>query len=228
VIAPIVVRNYVVFPDFTPTGGTIGVNLWEGLGETELGRANGFLYGDDKLIEYERKKYRWPAERQIDLQLPDGIRRDRERTRESLAFIRQHPIWYLGVMLGRMWGMLKVAGDPVPYSASNGINVTSQKCLPSHWQGGVVALGVNVLGMIQSVVRYLFLPLAAFGIYIGVRRDWRVSCLLLVTVLYYLVPGTAGHTEMRYVLPMHGVLIVFAGVAADYLFQLISMRQKSV
>jgi len=99
----------------------------------------------------------------------------------------------------------------VPYSASNGINVTSQKCLRQHWQGGAVALGVNVLGMIQSVVRYLFLPLAAFGIYVGVRRDWRLSCLLLVTVLYYLVPGTAGHTEMRYVLPMHGVLIVFAG-----------------
>ena len=73
---------------------------------------------------------------------------------------------------------------------------------------------------------FLFLPLAAFGIYFGVRRDWRASCLLLVTVLYYLVPGTAGHTEMRYVLPMHGVLIVFAGVAVDYLFQLIS--EKSV
>jgi hypothetical protein len=218
VIAPIVIRNYVVFPDFTPTGGTIGVNLWEGLGETEPGRASGFLYGDDKLIEYERKKYGWPPDMQIDLQLPDGIRRDRERTRESIAFIKQHPIWYLGVMIGRMWGMLKVAGDPMPYSASNGINVTSQKCLPLQWQGGVVALGVNVLGMIQSVVRYLFLPLAAFGVYVGVRRDWRASCVLLVTVLYYLVPGTTGHTEMRYVLPMHGVLIVFAGVAVDYLF----------
>ena len=213
VIAPIVVRNYMVFPDFTPTGGTIGVNLWEGLGETELGRANGFLFGDDKMVEYERKKYGWPPDMQIDPQWPDGIRRDRERTRESLAFIRQHPIWYLGVMLGRMWGMLKVAGDPVPYCASNGINVTSKKCLPPHWQGGVVALGVNVLGMIQSVVRYLFLPLAALGIYVAVRKDWRVSCLLLVTVLYYLVPGTAAHTEIRYVLPMHGVLIVFAGVA---------------
>src|SRR6185369_9513201 len=33
-IAPIVIRNYLVFPDFTPTGGTIGANLWEGLGET--------------------------------------------------------------------------------------------------------------------------------------------------------------------------------------------------
>jgi hypothetical protein len=154
----------------------------------------------------------------VDLQWPDGIRRDGERTRQSLEFIKQHPVWYLGVMLGRMWGMLKVAGDPAPYCGSAGINVTSTKTLAPHWQGGVLAFGVNVLGMIQSVVRYLFLPLAAFGIYVAARRDWRLTCLLLVTVLYYLVPGTAGHTEIRYVLPMHGVLIVFAGAAIDRLY----------
>jgi hypothetical protein len=38
-----------------------------------------------------------------------------------------------------------------------------------------------------------------------------VSCVLLVTILYYLVPGTVGHTEIRYVLPMHALLTVFAG-----------------
>ena len=213
VIAPIIVRNYVVFPDFTPTGGTIGVNLWEGLGETEFGRQHGFVFGDDKLVERERVKMGLPPGADIGLQFPDGIRRDRERTRESLAFIKQHPVWYAGVMLGRMWGMLKIAGKPVPYSGTSGINVTSAKCLSPARQGGVVALAVNVLGMIQSVVRYLFLPLAAFGIWIAVRRDWRVSCILLVTVLYYLVPGTAAHTELRYVLPMHGLLTVFAGCA---------------
>jgi hypothetical protein len=84
-----------------------------------------------------------------------------------------------------------------------------------------VALGVNVLGMIQSVVRYLFLPLAAFGIYVAARRDWRIACVLLVTVLYYLVPGTFAHTEIRYVLPMHGVLIVFAGAGIDKLISVI-------
>jgi 4-amino-4-deoxy-L-arabinose transferase-like glycosyltransferase len=214
VIAPIVVRNYLVFPDFTPTGGTIGINLWEGLGETELGRQNGFLYGDHKVIEHERAQLGLPADFPIEAQWPDGIRRDRERTRESLAFIKQHPIWYAGVMLGRMWGMLKVAGDPVPYSASSGINVTSAKCLSPQHQGGVLALAVNVLGMIQSVVRYLFLPLAAIGIWFGITRDWRLSCILLVTILYYLVPGTAAHTEIRYVLPMHGLLTVFAGCIA--------------
>jgi len=209
VIAPIVVRNYLVFPDFTPTGGTIGVNLWEGLGETELGRQNGFILGDDKMLAQERVKLSLPADAQ--LQWPDGIRRDRERAREALDFIKQHPIWYAGVMLGRMWGMLKVAGDPVPYTGTSGINVTSPKCLPPNRQGGVLALVVNVLGMIQSVVRYLFLPLTAFGLWLGMRSDWRVCCILLVTILYYLVPGTAAHTEIRYVLPMHGLLTVFAG-----------------
>ncbi|HEU4768996.1 MAG TPA: hypothetical protein VFS77_16545, partial [Pyrinomonadaceae bacterium] len=81
------------------------------------------------------------------------------------------------------------------------------------------AAGVNVLGMIQSVVRYLFLPLAALGIYVAARKDWRLSLLLLVTVVYYLVPGTAAHTEIRYVLPMHGVLIAFAGAAVDHMVQ---------
>ena len=221
VIAPIVIRNYLVFPDFTPTGGTIGANLWEGLGETELGRQHGFILGDTKMVEVERARMGWPADMQIDVQWPDGIRRDRERTREALAFIRQRPVWYLGVMLGRMWGMLKVAGDPVPHTGISGINVTSKKCLPPNWQGGVVAFAVNMLGMIQSVARYLFLPLAAFGIYVGFRNDWRLSCLMLVTVLYYLVPGTVGHTEIRYVLPMHGILIVFASVGVDKLSRLI-------
>ena len=221
VILPIVIRNYLVFPDFTPTGGTIGVNLWEGLGETELGRSNGFLFGDDKMVARERAQMGLPVDAPLEVQWPDGIRRDRERTRESLAFIRQHPIWYAGVMLGRMWGMLKVAGDPVPYTGTSGINVTSAKCLPASWQGGLLAFGVNVLGMVQSVVRYLFLPLAVFGIYVAVRKELAITCLLLVTVLYYLVPGTAAHTEMRYVLPMHGTLIVFAGAAISELIRVI-------
>jgi hypothetical protein len=220
-IAPIVIRNYVIFPEFTPTGGTIGVNLWEGLGETELGQQHGFILGDVKMLEVERQRMGLPADMPLDIQWPDGIRRDRERTRESLAFIRQHPVWYLGVMLGRMWGMLKVAGDPVPHTGSSGINVTSRKCLPEHWQGGVLAFGVNVLGSIQSVARYLFLPFAAFGIYVAMRTDWRLSCLMLVTVLYYLVPGTTAHTEIRYVLPMQGLLIVFASVGIVQLIRII-------
>jgi len=212
IVSPIVVRNYISFPDFTPTGGTIGTNLWEGLGETELGRSNGFLYGDDKMVERERIKMGLPAEFPLEPQWPNGIQRDRERVRESLDFIKQHPIWYTGVMLQRMWGMLKVAGKPLPYYGSSGINVTGSKCLLPAWQGGIVAAGVNVLGMLQSVIRYLLLPLMVVGIFVAVRRNLATTGLLGVTILYYLIPGTAAHTEIRYMLPMHGLLTVFAGV----------------
>jgi 4-amino-4-deoxy-L-arabinose transferase-like glycosyltransferase len=212
VVSPIVIRNYVVFPDFTPTGGTVGVNLWEGLGETELGRGHGFAYGDDKLLAVERARMGLAAEAPLKLFWPDGIRRDRERTRESLAFIKERPFWYAGVMAQRMWGMLKVAGEPLPYYGSSGINVTSRKTLPESRQGGPLALFVNLLGMLQSVARYLFLPLAGLGVWAAARRDFLATALILTTVLYYLVPGTAAHTEIRYTLPMHGLLAVVAGV----------------
>jgi hypothetical protein len=42
-----------------------------------------------------------------------------------------------------------------------------------------------------------------------------------VTVLYYLVPGTSAHTEIRYVLPMQGILTVFAGAAIGELIRVI-------
>jgi 4-amino-4-deoxy-L-arabinose transferase-like glycosyltransferase len=219
VVSPIVLRNYLTFPDFTPTGGTIGINLWEGLGETDLGRRNGFVFGDQKMLEIERRKMGLPEGAVVKAQWPDGIRRDKERTRESLSFIKKHPVWYAGVMLRRMWGMLKVAGAPLPYYGSSGINVTSKKCLPQNWQGGVLAVYVNALGMFQSVVRYLLLLLIVIGIYFAVRRDLMVSGILLTTVFYYLAPGTAAHPEFRYMLPMHAVLIVFGGVALQRLWQ---------
>jgi 4-amino-4-deoxy-L-arabinose transferase-like glycosyltransferase len=212
-ISPIMIRNYLVFPEFSPTGGTVGANLWEGLGETELGRQHGFVFGDDKMLELERIKMGLPPDAYLDTQWPDGIRRNHQRTREAVAFIRQHPVWYAGVMAGRMWGLLKVAGDPVPYTGTAGINVTSRKCLPPERQGGVLAFAVNGLGMIQSVARYLFLPLVVLGLVMAFRADWRLSCVLLVTIVYYLIAGTVGHTEVRYVVPMHGVLAVFAGAA---------------
>jgi len=220
-ISPIVVRNYVVFPDFTPTGGTIGANLWEGLGEAELGRANGFAVGDDILIEHERVKMGVPAGAPFEAMWPDGIKRERERTREALAFIKQHPVWYAGVILRRMWGMLKVAGEPLPYYGTSGINVTSRKCLSPARQGGLLALLVNGLGMLQSVTRYALLPLALVGCGFAVRANWPPTSLFFATIFYYLVPGTLAHTEIRYVLTLHWILPIFAGLAVVTLLNFI-------
>ena len=226
VVSPIVVRNYLVFPDFTPTGGTIGTNLWEGLGETELGRQHGFRFGDHLMLESERIKMGVPADARFDIMWPDGIRREKERTRESLAFIKQHPVWYAGVMLNRMWGMLKIAGTPSPYYGSAGINVTSKKTLPPQRHGGLLSLIVNLLGMVQSVTRYLLVPLAAAGMVLGARQQRLMTALLLATIFYYLVPGSAAHTEIRYVLPLHCLLPVFAGVTLTYAWDFVWRRRS--
>ena len=221
VVAPIAIRNIVVFNEFVLTGLNVGTNFWEGLGETEYGRSLGAPYGDDVMVEQERVELGLSADFPITPVWPDGIRRDRERVRKSLKIIASRPFWYVGVMAQRMWGMLKFAGEPSPYYGSPGINCTSSKCLPLGLQGGVIGIGVNLLGMIQSVFRYVALPLMVCGVWLAFRKNWKVTTLLLATVFYYLVPGSAAHTELRYVLPMQAVLLVFAGYAVCRLADLI-------
>lgn len=220
-LAPVIIRNAVAFRAFLPTGLGVGTNLWEGIGETERAAEFGAVYGDANVIEQERAEMKLAPDAPFGLYYPNGVERDRLRARKALKVIAAHPLWYAGVMARRMWGMLKYAGAPLPYYGSAGINVTSRKTLPEAWQGGVVAFGVNLLGMLQSVFRYLALPLLLGGVWLAFRRDQRISWLLLATVLYYLLAGSALHMEIRYVLPMQAVLLIFAALATCRLGEIV-------
>jgi hypothetical protein len=220
-IAPLVIRNTVAFRAFVPTGLGTGTNLWEGIGETERAAEFGAVFGDAALIEQERREMNLPDDAPLGLYWPNGVERDRARTRKALKVIAAHPLWYAGVMTQRMWGMLKYAGRPLPYYGSAGINVTSRKSLPESRQNGVLALLVNLLGMLQSVFRYVALPLMIVGIALTLRRDWRPTWLLLATVLYYLIIGSSLHMEIRYGLPMQSLLLVFAGLAVCHLVEIV-------
>ena len=218
VIAPVVIRNVVVFyPEIAPTGLNVGLNLWEGIGETDRGAEFGAPGSDAEVIAQDRNEMGLAADAPLGINYPDGIRRDRERGRKALAIIKTHPVWYAGTMARRVWGHFKFAGAPVPHVGSAGLNVTSTKTLPLDHQGGLLALSVNGLGMIQSVWRYLALPLMLFGVGLSFRKDWRMTGVLLATVAYYLATLAVGHSEIRYGLPMQAILILFAGVAVYYL-----------
>ena len=212
-IAPVIARNSYAFHAFVPGGMGFGTNLWEGLGETSRAAEFGAVFGDAALIEQERAEMGLAPDAELALYWPNGLQRDRARMRKALNVIKAHPFWYAGVMARRMAGMLKYAGEPVPYFGTAGINVTSKKCLPQAWQGGLLALCVNVLGMLQSVLRYLLLPLMLCGVFLAFRRDRRTSAFILTIILYYLVVGSIMHTELRYGLPMHALLFIFAGLA---------------
>ena len=120
-------------------------------------------------------------------------------------------------MARRIWAHLKFAGKPAPNVGSAGVNVTGPKTLPPNRQGGVLALAVNVLGAIQSVWRWLALPLMVVGVWAAFRQNRVATWLLLATVVYYLATLAIGHSEIRYGLPMQAILIVFAGVAVSQL-----------
>jgi hypothetical protein len=212
-VAPVIVRNSRAFHAFVPGGMGFGTNLWEGLGETSRAAEFGAVFGDANVIEQERAEMGLAQDAPLALYWPDGLERDRARMRKSLAVIKAHPFWFAGVMARRMAGMLKYAGEPVPYMGTAGINLTGKKCLPLEWQGGILAFGVNLLGMLQSVLRYLLLPLMLVGAFLAFRRDWRASALVLTIILYYLIVGSVLHTELRYGLPMQALLFIFAGLA---------------
>lgn len=225
-VTPLLIRNAVAFHVFMPTGLGVGTNLWEGIGETDRAAEFGAVFGDKEVIEQERVALGVAPDAAFGLYYPDGVNRDRERIRKSLAVIARHPIWYAGVVLRRMMGVLKFAGKPAPYYGSAGINVSSKKCLPQDWQGGIAGGFVNFLGMVQSVLRYLALPLMLAGIWMAIKQDWRKASVLLATVAYYLVVGSALHTEIRYGLPMQAVLFVFAGVVVNSLIVLLKLHNE--
>jgi 4-amino-4-deoxy-L-arabinose transferase-like glycosyltransferase len=221
VISPVVIRNLVVFyPQVAPTGLGIGWNLWAGIGETQRGPEFGASCCDEQVIEQDRRALGLAPDAQLGLFFPDGIRRDRERGQKALAVIRSHPFWYAGVMTQRLWGHLKFAGRPAPNVGSAGFNVTSRKCLSPDHQGGPLAFGVTALGMIQSILRYLALPLMLIGIAVALRKDWRTTGLILATVFYYLLTLAVGHSEIRYGLPMQALLFIFAGVAVCWMLSI--------
>jgi hypothetical protein len=224
-VTPLLIRNAIAFRAFVPTGLGMGTNLWEGIGETERAAEFGAVIGDTKLVEQERKEMGLGPDVPLTLYLPNGVERDRARTRKALRVIAAHPLWYSGVMLKRMWGMLKFAGEPIPYYGSMGINVTSRKTLPPSWQGSPLAVPVTVLGMIQSVYRYLALPLVIAGLYLAFRWRRSVTWLLLATVLYYLIIGSALHMEIRYGLAMQSLLLLFAAVCITQIVEWIRRRR---
>jgi hypothetical protein len=227
-IAPIVIRNAIAFHAFVPTGLGVGTNLWEGLGETEWGSTLGAVPNDSDTVEQERVALGVPPDAHFGLYHPDGVRRDRERTHKALAIIRAHPMLYATAVFRRMLGVLKYAGKPAPFCGSPGLNVTSKRCLPPTWQNGLLPAGVNLLGMVQSVFRWIAMPLIMLGAWLAFRRDARTTGLILAIVLYYLVVGSLMHTNIRYGLPMHTLLLIFAGLAICHFMDLIQRRRRPV
>lgn len=221
-IAPITIRNYVVYGEFVPIQLGTGLNLWEGIADAS-GDRFGAVRMDTEIATQEAEWYNDPRYAGS-WTTPDGIRRDRDRTSRSLDVILHHPFWYAGVILGRCGEMLKYSAHaPLVFTINQARSGQRTAPLKRGWEA--LASGESQVGgdrsidwlrpivrPLQRIAKETMLLFIIIGAMILFALSWRRSLFLMIVPLYYFVFQSAMHTEFRYTLPMHYFMFVFAGV----------------
>jgi hypothetical protein len=105
VIAPITIRNALVFRTFVPINLGTGQNLSAGIGDYDVEQRFGLPATDDGACAQEAQWAGRP-DYAAELYRPDGIERDRGRAARALSVIRSHPAWFAGTMVRRVRTML--------------------------------------------------------------------------------------------------------------------------
>jgi hypothetical protein len=105
IIAPITIRNWVIYHRFIPLTVASGLNLVQGIAEFDREKRFGMPLGDG---DAKLKDIEWHnnPEYAQGLWQPDGIERDRYRFARGLEVMRQHPVWFAGAMVRRAGFML--------------------------------------------------------------------------------------------------------------------------
>jgi Dolichyl-phosphate-mannose-protein mannosyltransferase len=219
-IAPITIRNYVVYGEFIPIQVGVGVILWEGIGDAS-GDRFGAVKEDTEVAKqeadlYDDRRYAgsWAT--------PDGIKRDRDRTRRSLDIIVHHPIWYAGVMLRRCGEMLKYSAHaPLVLTISQVSSRQRTAPIKRGWneitlnQSSLI-VGESIFWMrpvvrrLQRISKEAMLGFIILGAMILFAASWRRALFISIVPLYYFLFQSAMHTEFRYTLPMQYFIFVFA------------------
>lgn len=207
-VAPLTVRNAVVFGEFIPVSLGSGQTLIEGIGDYDPEERFGLPDTDVELQRQEAETYGRPDYAST-LFGPDAIERDRARRARAFSVIRAHPLWFASVMTRRGVSMLRLERVPL---ASNAVPVS---------EGWTRPLRLVLRAAQKLFITAVFVPLYLLGLVLLARaRRTRALAALVAVPLYYLCVQSALHTEYRYVLAIHYVLFVAAGAALHYLILL--------
>jgi len=238
-IAPITLRNYVVYGEFVPVSSNSGIVLWEGIADAG-GERFGAVPTDGEVERQEARLYGNPRYKTW-WASPDGIRRDRERIRRGLAVIQAHPIWFAGAMLRRAGDLLDYAASAPPLVGSAGaaspITETADDAEPESgtrplsetWnppeavatlapllsKEACLALGRafgparRAARAAQNLLRFTMLPALLVGAVGLGALSPRRALFLALVPLCFLLFQTAVHLEFRMTLTMHALLSLF-------------------
>jgi hypothetical protein len=166
IIAPIIIRNWIVFHHFVPLSILAGLNLVEGIADYDKENRFGMPRNDAECALKDAEWYGRPdyADR---FWRPDGIERDQARFARGLGVVRSNPGWFLGVMLHRMEFMLRyndfrqhdfpqIATAPTLSAASNfGHKLEPPAQMTPMWSSSsreLMANGNVVSGLAQAAI----------------------------------------------------------------------------
>ncbi|HKO60041.1 MAG TPA: glycosyltransferase family 39 protein [Pyrinomonadaceae bacterium] len=107
VIAPLTIRNWIVFHHFIPVSLGAGQTMLEGISDYDPDRRFGIPQTDMGIMKMEAEENGRP-DYYSTLFAPDGIKRDRLRVARGMRIIRNNPGWFLGVMVQRAGSMLRL------------------------------------------------------------------------------------------------------------------------
>lgn len=106
-LAPLTIRNAVVYRHFVPVSLGAGQTMLEGIADYDQAGTLGIPATDMGIMKMEAALYGRPDYYGM-LFNPDGIKRERLRLKQALGVIAAHPLWFAGVMVRRGAGMLRL------------------------------------------------------------------------------------------------------------------------
>ncbi|HEY0544828.1 MAG TPA: glycosyltransferase family 39 protein [Pyrinomonadaceae bacterium] len=222
-IAPLTIRNAMVFHKFIPVSLGSGVTMIEGIADYDSQGRFGLPQTDMEVMRQEASIYK-REDYAGTLYNPDGVERERGRTTRGLAVIAAHPFWFAGVMARRAASMLRmervpvIAGSPLKLDSDEASMTTKLLKLP----------GVLLKSIQKIFVTAIMLPLFLVGIILLTKaRDKHALALLLIVPLYYLSVQSLLHTEYRYVIAIQYFILIFVAVTIAWAGEALRRRLKT-
>lgn len=149
-----------------------------------MAQQDAIVYGD------ERYAGSWSS--------PDGIRRDRDRIRKSVAVIIRHPFWYGAVMLERMGELVKYSAQaPLVYRSTDTRLFENGNLAHEATTLGDLSLAVgkrlswtrSFARALQRVAKETALVFIIVGAIIMFSMSWRKALLVAAVPTYYSSPN---------------------------------------
>lgn len=195
-------KNYAISGDIVPLNLGSGTTMYEGI--SQFGDTLGTTYADDRVAHFKLNTK--------ELFYPNGPQNDRMLFNQAVEIIKEHPGFYVQLLLKRIPLMFTVRGlyfsDSISY-----LNPEDDlaKRFPDRYfamaKQRPIELGVRIL---SPLLGWVLVILGFWGVIKALRKDWRTHIMIATLLLYWILSHLATNVEPRYFYPAVPLLYGYA------------------